>query len=636
MSIIKHIKIENSSYKMDDEAFIDRLNDLSMVNIFIGANNSGKSRFMRSLFYNNGISLKFLPNDDLLDEYSSNSNEFKSYKNSIINSYSAEKQKAYDDIKKALREIYYIEESVTPLPELVRLYRTSVINASPSHEHYLKPFSDYFEEFFPNLEFNDNLFKYDFYKIYLPSLRGLVPISLSEVDSNHQIIKDFYAERVKKDYFPKDSDILVDIADFLVNDVSDFDSDEPISLEELAGNHIFPNNSIISGQRFYEYVQNYLLGDLEQREMIRDYEIYLSETFFDNKKVVLIPKVNDDVLTVRIDEEEYKIYDLGEGIQSIILITLPLFLYLEKSKEVNTNVLVFIEEPEVGLHPRLQRVLIETLLDERFENFQFFFTTHSNHFIDRVVEKNDISVYLFEKQEVNEENSTPNFNIKHVDSEYWDVLEELGALPSSVLMSNCTILVEGMTDRTHFQLYLDLYQNQLPPNEPRFKSGIHYSFLIAGGSEYKNTIKRLNDLQKEKFCFICDYDNEQKNAERENFFEKYPLKHQYTLNCTEVENLVSKAVIINMLKNNYSFKNEDIDEDFNENEYFESNNFYDFIVDKVISSELPEKFARGKNDLKKPICRSEKHCIHDYNELTNEAKNVAQFIYEFIKMNNYC
>lgn len=43
MSIIKHIKIENLSYKMDNNDFSDRLNDLSRVNIFVGANNSGKS-----------------------------------------------------------------------------------------------------------------------------------------------------------------------------------------------------------------------------------------------------------------------------------------------------------------------------------------------------------------------------------------------------------------------------------------------------------------------------------------------------------------------------------------------------------------------------------------------------------------
>ena len=131
---------------------------------------------------------------------------------------------------------------------------------------------------------------------------------------------------------------------------------------------------------------------------------------------MLIPKVKDDVLTIKIgDEKERPIYDLGEGIQSIILITLPLFLYLDISKIQNTNVLVFIEEPEIGLHPSLQRILLETLLDQRFENYQFFFTTHSNHFIDRQFKNKDVSIYSFDKHVENEESSNNKFIVEKVD-----------------------------------------------------------------------------------------------------------------------------------------------------------------------------------------------------------------------------
>ena len=269
---IKHLKIEKEEYTTLNSEKEGRLENLSKVNIFIGANNSGKSRFMRSIFFNNGISLKFLPNDELLNEYNINSMKFKSNELSIVNPYSDEKQKAYDDIKKALKEITYIEESATPLPELIKVYKTGVINASPDHEHFLKPYSDYFEEFFPNLEFNDYLFRYDFYKIYIPSLRGLVPINLNDDSPNHEIKKDFYAERIKKDYFSDHPDILTDISDFLTTNTQNIDPNTPIPLEEFVENYIFPKNSIITGQRFYQYVRNYLLGDLEQREMIQEYE----------------------------------------------------------------------------------------------------------------------------------------------------------------------------------------------------------------------------------------------------------------------------------------------------------------------------------------------------------------------------
>ena len=137
---------------------------------------------------------------------------------------------------------------------------------------------------------------------------------------------------------------------------------------------------------------------------------------------------------------------------------------MKKSKEINTSVLVFIEEPEVGLHPKLQRKLINTLLDERFENFQFFFTTHSNHFIDQTMINENVSVYLFDKINFNNEDISPKFKIKHVNSEYLDVIKKLGVMPSSALVSNCIILVEGVTDMNHFQTYLNMYQKEFLKN----------------------------------------------------------------------------------------------------------------------------------------------------------------------------
>lgn len=620
---------------MNNESFEDRLNDLSRVNIFVGANNTGKSRFMRSIFFNNGITLKFLPNDKLLKEYSEKSKEFKSYETSIINPYSNEKQKAYDDIKSALKEITYIEESITPLPELVSVYKTRVNKGIPDYERLTIAYINLFEKFFPNLEFNDHLFKYDFYKIYLPSLRGLVPITLNDDNPNHEIKKDFYAERIKKDYFSNHSDILTDISDFLTANMQNIDSDTPIPLEEFVENYIFPKNSIITGQRFYQYVRNYLLGDLEQRERIREYELYLSETFFDNKKVVLIPKVNDDVLTVRIDNEEYKIYELGEGIQSIILITLPLFLYLEKSKEINTNVLVFIEEPEVGLHPRLQRKLLETLLSQRFENYQFFFTTHSNHFMDKAFEKKDISIYSFDKTLKIENNSIAEFTIENVGFNHLPTLKKLGALPSSVLSHNCTILVEGSYDISHYNFYLDLYQDKLLESgdiSEKFRYGTHYSFLRGGGKETAKTISEFNSIQKQRIFTILDKDDNKDYKKNKIAFEDMGYKNYCILEVREVENLISKKVLIKILKSLRELRKLNIKEDFEEEDYQKSN-FYTFITDIIIPDEKPNNFF-NPDTFKKKFAYKEQEFTESFDDLSEPAKVLTKKIYTFIKENN--
>lgn len=465
-------------------------------------------------------------------------------------------------------------------------------------------------------------------------MRSLIPIIFNKDAQNYELKQDFYAERIKRDYFSDDSEIKTDILDYLIRDDSINDSEEIVDLAEFIEKTYFPKNSIMSGQRFYDYVKNYLLGDLEQREMIREYENYLSETFFDKKDVVLIPKVNDDVLTVKIDYEEYKIYDLGEGIQSIILMTLPLFLYLDKSKEKNTNVLVFIEEPEIGLHPRLQRIFIETLLDERFENYQFFFTTHSNHFIDQTLESEEISIYLFDKL-LNEGVSNVEFHIKPINLDYYPALKKLGALPSSVLISNCTILVEGTYDIPHYTLYLDLYQKHLQEKNPNFrmyKEDVHYSFFRGGGNETLNTIDEFNDYENERNFFISDSDDENKKEKLEQYFLEIGYDNFYILDVKEVENLISKKVLLKILKNMRETKNLDISDDFNEIDYQKSH-FYNFITKNIIKETLPDNFM-GEEGFKKRFSFKEKKFAKDYNDLSEPAKLVAKEIFRFIEKNN--
>ncbi|WP_295612971.1 AAA family ATPase [uncultured Methanobrevibacter sp.] len=611
---IKHLKIEKQEY--DFVKSEDKLENLSKINIFIGTNNSGKSRFMRFLFYmGNNDKLNFIPDDEKYNYFIKQTTKFKEFINENRNkSFRQAQADALNIINKHIKDSpKYLTESKPHYTELINIYK-NIERQPPSRNTYLYFCKEIFTEYFNEINFDTNTFNYNFHKIYIPSLRGLVPVIPKEY-SLENTQTDIYAERTKQDYFKSKSKILTDITDFLNEESSE------------------PKNAIITGMQFYDYVKNYLLGDLNQREMIRDYENYLSETFFDKKDVVLIPKVNDDVLTVKIGEEEYEIYNLGDGIQSIISITLPLFLYLKKSQEENTAVLVFIEEPEVGLHPKLQRKLINTLLDERFENFQFFFTTHSNHFIDQSMIDENVSVYLFDKINFNNENTSPKFNIKHVDSEYLEVIKKLGVMPSSALMSNCIILVEGVTDLNHFQTYLNMYQEEIFEKELKYESGIHYTFLIAGGDEYKNTIKNLNETQKEKLLFISDYDNENKDNKKHEFFEENSFNNFHILDVTEVENLVSKSIILKTLENIPKRDKIDINRNFTQIDYTQSDNFYAFIVNTIFNGEKPESLGKEKK-LKKRICRTEKEFTQLYDELTPEAKDVAKIIYEFIKLNN--
>lgn len=618
MASLKDIWLDDREYTIIHDVYTDRICNLSKVNIFVGANNTGKSRFLRSLFYmDKKYKLKFLPSDDLFDYYIQQSEYFKNdvleRRNSIYNS---GERDALNNIYNNLVNIEFVMESETPLRDLARIFNINR-SKSPNNRTWYDKIHD---DFFNKLSFDDNLFKYNFYKIYIPSLRGLIP-AIFESDVDESNIPEVFAERTKNDCFVENSNIVTDISDSL-NKINE------------------PKNAIIAGQKFYEYVRNYLLGDLNQRNIINQYETYLSETFFNGDGVVLIPKVNDDVLTVKIgQEEERPIYGLGDGIQSIILITLPLFLYLDKSKEVNTTILVFIEEPEVGLHPELQRKLLKTLLSPIFENYQFFVTTHSNHFIDRIFESEDISIYSFDKHIYDDEGSSTEFTIENVGFTHIPTLKRLGALPSSVLMDNCIIMVEGSTDKKHYKLYFDLYQDYLESKKPNFKrysEGINYSFSIGGGSEAIESIKEFNDIEKERIFFILDSDSEEVTTKKVELFSELGYGNYYILNVKEVENLISVDSVIKTIQKVYNIPDRKMNLTFDENEYYDSKNFYNFTIETIFKNNKPQNFPDKKNKgkFKNQLAEKESEFVNSFEDLTDEAKNVAIKIYKFVKNNN--
>ena len=286
MSIIKDLKIEYDDYTIINSINKDCLMDLSKVNIFVGANNTGKSRFMRSLFYaDKDYELTFLPNDSQFDTFLKQATKFKkSFRKSMLES--QEQRRAKSDIFNSLHDIEYVEESTAPYQDLIKIYNYANYDSKNPPMSYEYECNEIFKNYFNEIEINDNLFRYNFYRIYIPSLRGLIPLIPSEFKSDEQS-NDVYAERIKKDYFPDERNIITDVNDFLKKDEEDEKSESRVlHLEDiLEKSKYFSKHSIITGLQFYEYVKNYLLGDLEQREIIREYEKYLSKTFFDEKKL---------------------------------------------------------------------------------------------------------------------------------------------------------------------------------------------------------------------------------------------------------------------------------------------------------------------------------------------------------------
>lgn len=314
--------------------------------------------------------------------------------------------------------------------------------------------------------------------------------------------------------------------------------------------------SIFTGRDLYDLVQKLLLGTPTERAQVAAYESFLSQYFFDSRQVNLSPRIGSKDLHIRIyPDTERTIANLGDGIQQIVIMFAPAFLM--QSEYVCT----FIEEPELYLHPGIQRRLLTifTELDtiDTTKLHQFFISSHSNHLLDYTAESKDISIFRVAKSYhdipehhdplTHEQDST--VHIEQISPGDLRVLGELGAKPSSVFLSNCTIWVEGPTDRTIIRALLDV---QLRSNnlQDKILEDRDYSFVFYGGNLITNWSFLSEDGPKaERLCsealVLCDRDNG-KDA-RHKALKRSLGDNFYVLPCREIENCITHDLLCSVV-----------------------------------------------------------------------------------------
>ncbi|MCV4276021.1 AAA family ATPase [Pseudomonas capsici] len=133
-----------------------------------------------------------------------------------------------------------------------------------------------------------------------------------------------------------------------------------------------------------------------------------------------------------------------------------------------------LEEPEVHMHPKLQRRMFErVLLIAKNRPLQLIVSTHSAALINAAV-SSDIKIFQAQGQQI-------------VDANIAQVLDRLGYQAADLLQANCVIWVEGPSDRMYINSWLRAKDSCL-------KEGVHYSIMFFGGRLFSHLAASATEL----------------------------------------------------------------------------------------------------------------------------------------------
>lgn len=448
--IFENKKEFSDYYLNDDKESINYLPNFNTINIIVGANNSGKSRFIRKIMsissYLKTNKLFYKEYKDLLMKFEQNKVHYYRHNRYVTKPFI---------LNSSIRSEY--EENINTTSKISQL---SDINES---------LIDLKENIFP---LNKSITKY-----YIPTLRSAHSLyNYKSPDKNNQV------EKIESDVF-------------------EVTLNHYYNLEYLKVN-------VFTGVHLYKEILNSRNSKRDIREAFEKFESFVGNNFFEGKKIDIVAEFDKDeslkgnnyleIISLHIEgeSETRKFYELGDGVQALIILLYKIFMAEDES-------FIFIDEPELNLHPGMQRLFLEQITsneDLQKKKLTYFITTHSNHFLDLTIQKENVSIYSFSSKL--EEDGNKKFIIKNVNLGDNEVLKNLGVNNSSVFMANCSLWVEGISDRNYIKAFLKSYCDSIDVPYP--KEDIDFAFFEYAGSNIDHYIFDDNTEKEEQKIIVND------------------------------------------------------------------------------------------------------------------------------------